>query len=207
MVTASNTNLVTGGVSYIEWGSIIAGTVIACAVSLLLLQFGQTIGLSIPARFDESYTARKVLVIGIWLLWVQLMASMSGGYLAGRMRSPWGNANASESEIRDGIHGLLVCATSTLVAAVTAAIAAILSAVALHYGVDMAQEAQAKAEAIPAALSHKYSVIFGFSATAGTIVSAVAAYWMGTVGGDHRDGERDLSRFSFRAKTHAAKRK
>ena len=205
MATASNITSSNGGVSYVEWGSVIAGTVIACAVSLLLLQFGQTIGLSIPARFDESYTAKKVLVIGVWLLWVQLMASMSGGYLAGRMRGTWANASASESEIRDGVHGLLVWASSTLIAVIAASIAGIFATIAFLHGVDIAQEAHAKASAIPEALAHKYSVIFGFAAVASSIVSAVAAYWMGTVGGDHRDGELDLSRFSFRSKTAAAK--
>jgi hypothetical protein len=196
---ANNTSSLEG-VSYVEWGSVIAGTVIACAVSVLLLQFGQAIGLSIPERFDDSYTAMKVLVIGLWLLWVQLMASMSGGYLAGRMRATWSASTSSESEIRDGIHGLLVWALSTLVAIVAAALAAFLSALAVHYGVDAAQEAHARANSIPEALAHKYAVIFGFSAVASSIVSAIAAYWMGTVGGDHRDGELDLSRFSFRRK-------
>lgn len=206
MATTSNNTAITGG-SYVEWSTIIAGTVVACTVSLLLLQFGQAIGLSIPERFNDSYTAQKVFVIGLWLLWVQLMASMSGAYLAGRMRSPWANSSVSESEIRDGVHGLLVWASSTLVAVAAAAFAGIISAIALQHGIDAAQKAHAEVEAIPAALAHKYAVIFGFSAVASSIVSAVAAYAMGTVGGDHRDGELDISRFSFRAKNVAGKKR
>ncbi len=207
MATASQTTSANGGISYIEWGSIMAGTVIACAISLILLQFGQTIGLAVPETYDDSYTAGKILTIGLWLLWVQLMASMAGGYLAGRMRGTWNNANASESEIRDGIHGLLVWGASSLAAVVAAAVAGVLTAVAIHQGVDVAQSAQAEAARVSDALMRKYGVIFGFSSVASSIVSAVAAYWMGTVGGDHRDGNLDLSQFSFRTGKKAGKRK
>jgi hypothetical protein len=178
--------------------------VIACAVSLILLQFGQSIGLSMPRRYDTSYTALKILVIGLWLLWTQLMASMAGGYLAGRMRGTWSHASASESEIRDGVHGLLVWALSTLVAMLAAAAAAFLAALAVQYGVDTAQATHAEAAAVPEALARKYGIIFGFGAVASSIVSAVAAYWMGTVGGDHRDQQPDLSRFSFRNRKRRA---
>ena len=186
------------GVSYVEWGSVIAGTVIALTVSLVLVQFSQVVGLTFQDQYQEDYTAQKILVIGIWLLWVQLMASMAGGYLAGRMRAPWANTSASESEIRDGIHGLLVWASSTVIAVLAASVAAIVGAIALHHGVDAAQNMSAKADAIPDALAHKYGIIVGFSALASSLVSAVAAYWMGTVGGDHRDGEFDMSRITFR---------
>lgn len=199
--TISNFSAGSTGTSYVEWGCVIAGTVIACAVSLILLQFGQALGLAVPERYDDSYTALKVLIIGLWLLWVQLMASMSGGYLAGRMRGRVPGAVEAESEIRDGAHGLLVWASSSLVAMFVAGVAAVLHTIALHNGVDMAQEANARAAAIPEALAERYGIIFGFGAVASSIVSAVAAYWMGTVGGDHRDDNSiDWSRFSFRVR-------
>lgn len=189
----------TQGVSYVEWSAVIAGAVLACAVSLVLLQFGNALGLSI-ARFprDQVITSGKVLVVGLWLLWVQLMASMSGGYLAGRMRGTWGNANA-ESEIRDGAHGLLVWATSSLVAVAAATIAAFLTALATQHGVDSDVE-------VPADMLRRSSVILGFSLAASSLVSAVAAWWMGTLGGDHRDKGADVSHYiSFRRP--AAKKK
>jgi len=199
-ISAQNTppSINYSGVSYVEWGAVIAGTVIALTVSLVLVQFSQVVGLTFEDQYQQDYTSQKILVIGIWLLWVQLMASMAGGYLAGRMRAPWANTSASESEIRDGIHGLLVWASSTVIAVLAASVAAIVGAIALHHGVDAAQNMSAKADAIPDALAHKYGIIVGFSALASSLVSAVAAYWMGTVGGDHRDGEFDISRFSFR---------
>jgi len=204
MATTTTSN--NGGFSYVEWGSVIAGAVLATAVSLVLLQFGQAVGLSVPRQYDDSYTALKVFIIGLWLLWVQLMASMSGGYLAGRMRGTWSNTATDESEIRDGVHGLLVWASGTLVAAAAATVGAVLAALAVQHGVDAAQQANAEAATIPAALARKYGIIFGFGLVASSIVSAVAAYWMGTLGGDHRDRGVDTSRFTFRRKLVAAKR-
>lgn len=184
MATTSNPIMVqTPGTSYVEWSPVIAGTVLACAVSLVLLQFGQALGLSATTHYDDSYTAGKVFAIGLWLLWVQLMASMSGGYLAGRMRGPWEKAT-HESELRDGAHGLLVWAASTLVAAAVAAIGAVLATIAVHHGID----ADAGRDThISEALARRYGIIFGFGMVASSIVSAVAAWWMGTLGGDHRD--------------------
>lgn len=169
--------------SYIEWSAVIAGTVLACAVSLVLLQFGNALGFSITTHYDASYTPGKVLVIGLWLLWVQLMASMSGGYLAGRMRSGWMD-NSHEGEIRDGAHGLLVWASSSLVAAAAAAIGGVLATIAAHHGVDVNVENEAR---VSADLARRYTVIFGFGMVASYIVSAVAGYWLATIGGDHRD--------------------
>jgi len=195
MATTTTSNA-TQGISFVEWAPIIAGSVLACAISLVLVQFGNALGFSLTTRYDESYTAGKVFVIGIWLLWTQLMASMSGAYLAGRMRGPWANAAAHESEMRDGAHGLLVWALSSLLAAAAAAIGAVLATLAAHHGIDANVDTET---AISAAQAHKYAVIFGFGLTASSIVSAVAAWWMGTLGGDHRDSSAGANlRISFR---------
>ena len=50
-------------------------------------------------------------------------------------------------------------------------------------------------------LARKGAIIFGFAMAANSLVSAVAAWWMGTMGGDHRDTSFDLSKYiSFRVK-------
>ena len=74
--------------SYINWPAIIAGAIIASAVSFILLTFGSAIGLSMTSA-EEGESASLVwiaIVGGLWILWVQLMASLAGGYLTGRMR-------------------------------------------------------------------------------------------------------------------------
>ena len=190
---ATRTSENTQGVSYVEWSAVIAGSVLACAVSLVLFQFGNALGLSV-VRFqhDDNITAGKIFAVGLWLLWVQLMASMAGGYLAGRMRGTWGTNN-HESEIRDGAHGLMVWATSTLAAMAAASLVATITAFASQQGVDNNVQ-------VPADLLRKSGVIFGFALAAISIVSAVAAWAMAVLGGDHRDEAVDASHYvSFRA--------
>lgn len=109
-------------VSYIDWPAILAGVVVASAVSLILLTFGSAIGLSMTsAREGESASLFWIAVVGgLWILWVQMSASFAGGYLTGRMRRRTGTASEYESDIRDGSNGLVTWALGTLVAATIA---------------------------------------------------------------------------------------
>lgn len=115
-VTTGNTN------SYIDWPAILAGVVLASAISLILLTFGSAIGLSMTsAREGQSASLFWMAVVGgLWILWVQLMASSAGAYLTGRMRRRIGDASEHESDIRDGSNGLVMWGLATLVAATIA---------------------------------------------------------------------------------------
>lgn len=119
--------VVTSGVSddprsYLDWPAIFAGAVLAAAISLVLLTFGSAIGLSLTsAREGQSASLFWIAIVGgLWILWVQVSASIAGGYLAGRMRRRHGDATEYESDIRDGSHGVVVWAVATLAAAVLA---------------------------------------------------------------------------------------
>ena len=116
IVSTADTN---DGRSYMDWPAIFAGAALAAAISLVLLTFGSALGLSMTsAREGQSASLFWIAVIGgLWILWVQISASMTGGYLAGRMRRRHGDASEYESDIRDGAHGLVVWAVATLVAA------------------------------------------------------------------------------------------
>lgn len=111
-----------GAISTIDWPAIFAGVVLASAISLILLTFGSAVGLSMTsAEEGESASLFWIAIVGgLWILWVQLMASLAGGYLTGRMRRRLGNATESESDIRDGSNGLVMWGLSTLVAAMIA---------------------------------------------------------------------------------------
>ncbi len=104
---------------YMDWPAIFAGAAVAAAISLVLLTFGTALGLSLTSAHEgQSSSLFWIAVIGgLWLLWVQVSASMAGGYLAGRMRRRHGNATEYESDVRDGSHGLVVWAVATLLAA------------------------------------------------------------------------------------------
>lgn len=103
--------------SYVDWGSIIGGVVLASAISVVMLTFGSAIGLS----YSSASAATKGFAIGagigaaLWFVWVQVSGFMAGAYLAGRLRRRKHDAIDHEVEVRDGSHGLLVWAGGVLV--------------------------------------------------------------------------------------------
>lgn len=108
--------------SYVDWAAIIAGVVVASAISLVLLTFGSAIGLSfINFRAAEDVLPVWVAIAaGTWLLWVQVSSFMAGAYVTGRMRKRHGDGNEDESDMRDGFHGLLVWGGALVVGAIIA---------------------------------------------------------------------------------------
>lgn len=171
----------------IEWSPVIGGTLLACALSLVLVQFGQALGLSFTnLNSDEVVTGNSLLAFGLWLLWVQLSASVVGGYFVGRALVV--GDNTPEGELRDGAHGLLVWALSSVLTAIAVGAVAAFAALAAQ-GVD--QDTQV---ALSDAMAKRITIISGFSVAASSLVSAVAAWIMATIGGDHRDRKIDLSR-------------
>jgi len=107
------------GGGYVDWAAVLAGAVLAAALSLVLLGFGSAIGLGITSPLPGEGVSFFWFAIaaGLWLLWVQVSSFMAGGYLAGRLRRRIGDATADEVDMRDGSHGLLVWAVGTLVGA------------------------------------------------------------------------------------------
>lgn len=103
--------------SYVDWGPIIAGAVLASAISFVLLTFGSAIGLSMTSAYEGTGVSLTAFAIAaaLWLLWVQISSFFAGGYLAGRMRRRHGDASEHESDIRDGSHGLIVWAVGMLI--------------------------------------------------------------------------------------------
>ncbi len=184
--------------SYIEWGTIIAGAVVACAITTVLVQFGAAVGLtqtSPQLSPDANISPGFVLGTGIWLLWVQIISSLTGGYLAGRMRTPLVDANATahESDMRDGVHGLLVWALSTLLVVLAVSFMASIAALADNPVDDAARIADVSVA------QKNATVIFAFCAAATSLVSAVISWAAATVGGNHRDTRADHTRyFTFR---------
>jgi hypothetical protein len=183
--------------SYVSWGAILAGAVLASAFSIVMMQFGSAIGFSATniANGDVLVTPAKLFAVGFWILWIQVMASGIGGYIAGRLRQPLENASSHESEVRDGAHGVMVWATATLGVFVAGAAAAAIAA--LVPAVTPAHQAVQSADILA---NHKaVAVISAFSMAAISLVSAVTAWYAAAKGGDHRDSGVDLSGyFSFK---------
>lgn len=108
--------------SYVDWAAILAGTVLALAVSFLLISFGAGLGLSLtsPYRGEGVSAVWVAIAAAIWFAWVMVTGFGAGGYIAGRMRRRAGDATAPEVEARDGMHGLMVWATGALAGTVLA---------------------------------------------------------------------------------------
>ena len=152
---------------------------------MVFLQFAAGIGLAVgePTLHDGS-ASWNVMVAGLWVALVALASSAAGGYIAGRMRSRWGDATEAEVEFRDGMHGLVVWGISTLTVGVIMAVITALSAV----GVGSAAATSAiEPTADVIRISANVSTIFSFSTAAGAALGAAAAWHAARVGGDHRD--------------------
>lgn len=107
----------------LDWPAIIAGAVVAAAISFVLLSFGTGIGLSLTSPYPrEGVSVTAFLVIlAAWVIWVTITSFVAGGYLAGRMRRTTATSTQHQREVRDGIHGLVVWAVGLLLGAAIAA--------------------------------------------------------------------------------------
>jgi len=102
--------------SGIHWASILGGAVGATAVSAMLVPLGSAFGFSsISAWRDLGHNA---LVFStnwaIWLVVMQWLSSLVGGYIAGRLRVKWADTHSDEVFFRDTVHGFLAWGVATL---------------------------------------------------------------------------------------------
>jgi hypothetical protein len=72
-----------------SWSAAIAGTLAAMAVSFIVIALGSGIGLSFASPFSSGPSATSLtLAAAVWLVLAQTLGFATGGYLAGRLRSP-----------------------------------------------------------------------------------------------------------------------
>jgi hypothetical protein len=109
--------------SYIDWPAIIAGTLIAVAISLLLLGFGTALGLSVVSPWPGQGAGASSVgwSAAIWFALVQLFSYSVGAYISARMRPRAGDAVKGEVEFRDATNGLVVWALGLTLSAMLAA--------------------------------------------------------------------------------------
>jgi hypothetical protein len=111
--------------SAVSWAAILAGAVIASAVTIILFILGSGIGLSSVSPWQSSGASASTVSKGavIWLIIVQWVSALFGGYIAGRMRTKWVGIHSDEAFFRDTAHGLAAWAAATLLTAAVAAYA------------------------------------------------------------------------------------
>jgi hypothetical protein len=202
-------------VSAVNWPAILAGAVLSTAVALILLAFGTALGLAVTSPFEGEGVRPVWFVIGVglWLVWVQLISSYVGGYVTARLRPRAVGQTEHEVDVRDGLHGLLMWATTVIAAAIisTAGIGgatsaartaesprdlAAAAAAATQEEIDRAavQEARTNPEAADesvterrADLTRKLGIIAAFVSAAALLLGAAAAFYAALAGGRHRD--------------------
>ena len=103
----------------VSWGAVFAGAVGAAAFSLILILLGTGLGLSVASPWaGEGISAATASISTIaWITIVQILASVLGGYLAGRLRSRWVTVHTHEVYFRDTAHGFLAWSVATLLMA------------------------------------------------------------------------------------------
>ena len=107
---------------YVEWGPIIVGTLGAIAIMVVLMTFGGALGLSVTSAQPYAGLSAKALAVlaGLYACLVHVASFATGGYLAGRMRTPWVTSDTVEKNFRDGGHGFAVWALGVVVGAALA---------------------------------------------------------------------------------------
>lgn len=104
----------------LDWTSIVAGALVAAAVSAILVTFGAAVGLGVSSSSPSWRDASIALWLlsGVFLILQSLVSFGCGGYLAGRVRSPYSSRVAEETERRDGFHGVSSWALAVLIGGV-----------------------------------------------------------------------------------------
>ncbi len=112
---------------FVHWTPVIAGALVASALSLVLITFGSTIGLSVVSTAPTWREASATLAVlsGLFLLLAAVLSFGFGGYVAGRLRRSWSETVHNEFvEFRDGAHGLVSWAVAVVLSGVVGAMIA-----------------------------------------------------------------------------------
>ena len=105
--------------SAVSWAAVLAGTVTALAVTLVLLALGAGLGLTSISPWASSGVSVTTFSImtAIGLIVVQWLSAGLGGFVTGRLRTKWVGVHTHEVFFRDTAHGLLTWALATIVGA------------------------------------------------------------------------------------------
>lgn len=110
----------------LQWTPIVAGALLACAVSSIMLTFGAAVGLGVSSAAPTWRDASVALWLlsGIYLILQALISFGGGGYLVGRCRIPYGACVTDDIERRDGLHGLAAWALAVVLGVALTALVA-----------------------------------------------------------------------------------
>jgi len=142
--------------SGVTWSAVIGGAFVCAAVSLILLALGTGLGFSAVSPWANSGVSASTIGTSaiVWLILVQVIGSLMGGYLAGRLRTKWTKIHSDEVYFRDTAHGFLAWAVALVItAAFLASAAASLAGGAARLGASERAAGAANAQAGPTGLN------------------------------------------------------
>src|SRR5947208_8003115 len=94
-----------------SWSAAIAGAVAGTAVTFIVAALGSGIGLPFASPYSSGPSATGLTVAAaVWLVLAQALGFATGGYLAGRLRSPAYDGVIGERTFRDAAQGFMVWA-------------------------------------------------------------------------------------------------
>jgi hypothetical protein len=75
-----STTIITDTSSHVDWPAVIAGAVIATAISSVLFAFGTGIGLSIASPYPSENVSPAIfaIILSLWILLVTVMSFLAG---------------------------------------------------------------------------------------------------------------------------------
>ncbi len=170
--------------SPVSWDAIWAGAAASVALLFVLLSLAAGFGLKMTPRWPSGVATRDFTpVLGAIFIACQVVASMLGGYLTGRLRTKWLHIHDHETYFRDTAHGLLAWAVSVVGLLVLGALA---TSAPTTTTVELTP-----AEAMRAAqMGAQVSLFLGVGALTSAFSASVAA----TIGGMRRDEMHKLHR-------------
>jgi len=131
-MASSSAATVETSASAVSWSAILAGAVVAAAVSLTLLALAAGLGLAAVSPWPGSGASLKEFSVttAIALIVVQWVAACFGGYITGRLRTKWTGTHTHEVFFRDTAHGFITWALATIIVAtvLTSAVASLVGA-------------------------------------------------------------------------------
>jgi hypothetical protein len=143
-----------------SWSAAIAGTFAAMAVTFIVVALGSGIGLSFASPYGSGPSATSLTVAAaVWLVMAQALGFATGGYLAGRLRSPAYDGVIGETAFRDAAQGFIVWALGAVaMAAVLLALGYFAASATARVAAGAATAAVARGEPATASAATDYFV-------------------------------------------------
>ncbi len=112
--------------SAVSWAAVFSGAFANLSITLMLVTLVSGLGLSIISPWQGSGVTAATFAVttGIGLIVVQWLASATGGFIAGRLRTKWTGLHTHEVFFRDTAHGFLSWAVAAVISGMLLATAA-----------------------------------------------------------------------------------